>query len=700
MKITAVQMIICLVLSACGGGGSSGPGGPAPIASVEIFDTVITLTAIESSHQYSAVVRDSNGVNIPNTTIVWSSSDTDVATVDLSGLAVARGVGEVQIQALASGKSDTTTLTVMQAIVSVDISPVTTTLGSVGATLMFQAVPRDANDYEVASAIVTWQSSDPSVVSVDANGLATAIALGTADIVASADGVSASALVSIVLPGPYTLTPIDWRMPVSSQVPFTVAHENDGTEIFDWSVNGVPGGSPNIGTIDADGLYVAPTGIPAVNPVIIRAALNSDPTHFVEAPVTIELDSQATTIDWSLWTPRALISSTNAPVKYEVGFTGYPAVRIERPNGSVVALNPVRSGVYAVEFPTSELVQGYTSGDLHNFAGFLLCDNCDRISRGNLHVNVKDNTVPDVSVTQLASDVQASEHVVNISFDSLFPRTNIPVEALAKFYAFFPDEYDFIAVIEQVTSFNNRSYRRVQNDTSGIGTALFDNSGFWGSQGRLKGIIDFPRSNLFDAAATSMSHEIGHRWMSFLDNPVLVSGVPHWPISDIAIGIMGYSGAGRQGSHFPFSVIPVSGDIHQMVNSSRSREFNDLELYLIGLIPDSEVPTYVVFRDQGIPVTAGSQGEVDTITIQEIIAVNGPRVPDSLVSQKDFGLGTIVLSQGRMLSAGEMAFFDHMAARGEANTELFFTEGFSSGFTKPFFLATGQRATLTTKLLP
>jgi hypothetical protein len=163
---------------------------------------------------------------------------------------------------------------------------------------------------------------------------------------------------------------------------------------------------------------------------------------------------------------------------------------------------------------------------------------------------------------------------------------------------------------------------------------------------------------------------------------------------------MGFSGPGRQGLSFPFSVEPVSGNIHDIVSSARSREFNDLELYLIGLIPDSEVPTYVVFRDQGIPVTAGSQGEVDTITIQEIIAVNGPRVPDSLASQKDFGLGTIVLSQGRMLSAGEMAFFDHMAARGEANTELFFTSGFSSGFTKPFFVATGQRATLTTKLLP
>jgi len=226
---------LALVLSACGGGGSATPVGPAAIASVEIVDTVITLTAIESSHQYSAAARDSNGVLIPNTTIAWSSSDTDVATVDTSGLAVARGAGEVQIQAMAGGKSATSTLTIMQEIVRVDISPVTATLRSVGATQQFQAVPRDANDHEVALAIVTWQSSDPSVVAVDANGLATSIAFGTADIVASADGVSASALVSIVLPGPFTLTPVDWRMPVNSQVQFTAALENGGAAcLVDW----------------------------------------------------------------------------------------------------------------------------------------------------------------------------------------------------------------------------------------------------------------------------------------------------------------------------------------------------------------------------------------------------------------------------------------------------------------------------------
>jgi len=58
-----------------------------------------------------------------------------------------------------------------------------------------------------------------------------------------------------------------------------------------------------------------------------------------------------------------------------------------------------------------------------------------------------------------------------------------------------------------------------------------------------------------------------------------------------------------------------------------------------------------------------------------------------------------VLSAGGLLSPSEMAFFDHMAARGEARVELPFTAGLSSGITKPFYLATGERGTLSTTML-
>jgi len=50
------------------------------------------------------------------------------------------------------------------------------------------------------------------------------------------------------------------------------------------------------------------------------------------------------------------------------------------------------------------------------------------------------------------------------------------------------------------------------------------------------------------------------------------------------------------------------------------------------------------------------------------------------------------------LTAEEMAFFDYMAGRGAARTELTYTSGFSRGLTKPFYLATGGRAALKTRM--
>ena len=46
-----------------------------------------------------------------------------------------------------------------------------------------------------------------------------------------------------------------------------------------------------------------------------------------------------------------------------------------------------------------------------------------------------------------------------------------------------------------------------------------------------------------------------------------------------------------------------------------------------------------------------------------------------------------------------MAFFDYMAARGEATNELPYTLGLASGVTKPFYLATQGLGTLSTTMV-
>lgn len=85
-------------------------------------------------------------------------------------------------------------------VVSVAVSPSTTTLSAIGATVQLSAVPRDAAGAQVPGASVTWTSGRQTVASVSASGLVTAVGPGQATITASAAGVSGTATVTVTQP--------------------------------------------------------------------------------------------------------------------------------------------------------------------------------------------------------------------------------------------------------------------------------------------------------------------------------------------------------------------------------------------------------------------------------------------------------------------------------------------------------------------
>jgi len=62
-----------------------------------------------------------------------------------------------------------------------------------GGTQQFSALAADQNGLAMNGVAFTWTSSDPTVATIDANGLATAVEAGTTQIRASAQGVSSNA---------------------------------------------------------------------------------------------------------------------------------------------------------------------------------------------------------------------------------------------------------------------------------------------------------------------------------------------------------------------------------------------------------------------------------------------------------------------------------------------------------------------------
>jgi hypothetical protein len=170
-----------------------------------------------------------------------------------------------------------------------------------------------------------------------------------------------------------------------------------------------------------------------------------------------------------------------------------------------------------------------------------------------------------------------------------------------------------------------------------------------------------------------------------LKNASLAPG-PHWPPSTMARGIMGFNIPGSSvGGDFPYTITPVSPSTARVNASTVTKEFTDFDLYLMGFLPPSAVAPGTIVT--GTPCD-NCVLPSSTITINDVIAVNGARSPDWFSSKKSFRVATVVISRDRLLTDDEMTILDYFAARGESDVSLPYTSGLDRGTTKPFSVAT------------
>jgi uncharacterized protein YjdB len=87
---------------------------PAPVATVTVSPASATLQ-VGATSQLSATLRDANNNVLTGRTIVWSTGNAGIASVNASGLVTASGAGSTQIAATSEGKTGTATITVTAA---------------------------------------------------------------------------------------------------------------------------------------------------------------------------------------------------------------------------------------------------------------------------------------------------------------------------------------------------------------------------------------------------------------------------------------------------------------------------------------------------------------------------------------------------------------------------------------------------------
>ena len=155
------------------------------------------FAALGDTLRLTAEAFDANGHAVAGAEFAWGTNGDSVATVDASGLVTAAANGTATITATAGEASGSATVTVAQVVSSVTVVPAEANFAALGDTLRLTAEAFDANGHAVAGAEFAWGTNGDSVATVDASGLVTAAANGTATITATAGEASGSATVTV-----------------------------------------------------------------------------------------------------------------------------------------------------------------------------------------------------------------------------------------------------------------------------------------------------------------------------------------------------------------------------------------------------------------------------------------------------------------------------------------------------------------------
>jgi hypothetical protein len=250
------------------------------------------------------------------------------------------------------------------------------------------------------------------------------------------------------------------------------------------------------------------------------------------------------------------------------------------------------------------------------------------------------------------SGVKNVTGVENTVLERFAIRQEIDFSALVnEFHKTHPAIFDFIVVWTDFPALAGTGafafYAPVQNNIRGIGDDIYNLSRAFGSP-KLQGIlmmdalIKYPQNPdqefLFSNSTIEVfAQENGHRWLAFPN--VSIAGQP----SNLLLG--------RANSHWNFYMdsdascmegndIRDNGD-GTFITTQSNEIYSKLDRYMMGLLaPGAVPPTFVVTgssdTDRPPQPNVTLRGTKVAVSVQDIIRAEGPRIPNSAASQKQF----------------------------------------------------------------
>lgn len=235
-------------------------------------------------------------------------------------------------------------------------------------------------------------------------------------------------------------------------------------------------------------------------------------------------------------------------------------------------------------------------------------------------------------------------------------------EFLEHFYGNYDDFYDFIILVPTKLTYVSSSipYNR---EITGIG--LDTNEGLTKiSQKRLKSCITLSLYNYYFYAGNTtnnfdisnnfrtFSHEIGHHWLVHINLSGYYHHRNHW-INNLDL----FSGDTRYSDPMAYAHWIINGDQEICIDISETiTRFSNLSLYLMGLLPPEKVPPVYVHEfeeyedcDYNLigPFCLDEPNFINnvTVTIDDIINDYGERNPSYEISQKNFRVLFVVVTE-------------------------------------------------------
>lgn len=167
-------------------------------ASVEISPSAIDVNVGEKI-KFSATAKDTAGNSIDEKPSTWFAAPFDLAGADeTSGEVTFHAPGVVTVGAVIAGKTGYATVNVRTSkIASLEIEPPAYPIVA-GSSEKLTIIARTANGSPRSDAAIKWTSEKPSIATVDAAGLVTAVAPGNATIKATSEAVSGTVALQVV----------------------------------------------------------------------------------------------------------------------------------------------------------------------------------------------------------------------------------------------------------------------------------------------------------------------------------------------------------------------------------------------------------------------------------------------------------------------------------------------------------------------